>query len=359
MKRAFAANYLSSIAALIMALIPFHAFLTVSISGLVGHYTLLRLWKEFLLLFLVTGTVYILAKDAALRKSFASSLIVRLIGLYIFLSLALGLAAYVQDNVTLKALGFGVVVNLRFLFFFLSVWIIATKSPLLKQIWPKLLLLPAAVVVVVGILQKLVLPYDFLKHFGYGTSTIYPYETINHNVRYPRVMSTLRGANPLGAYMVLVLAALYALLIKFKQWRLQLSIFAAASILVLVFSYSRAAWIGALISVVLLVLISMGKSQLLKLLLPIFGIVFLACVAGGLFLRHNSTFENIFFHTQTNSTIKTTSDQGHLAAFKSGVHDLVNEPLGRGVGTAGPASFYNNNARISENYYLALLELLL
>jgi O-antigen ligase len=35
----------------------------------------------------------------------------------------------------------------------------------------------------------------------------------------------------------------------------------------------------------------------------------------------------------------------------------VNEPLGRGVGTAGPASVYNNNnVRISENYFLQVAQ---
>jgi hypothetical protein len=74
-------------------------------------------------------------------------------------------------------------------------------------------------------------------------------------------------------------------------------------------------------------------------------------------LRHNPTYENIFFHTQTGSSIKTSSNDGHLSAFKDGIHDLLNEPLGRGVGTAGPASVYNNNnVRISENYFLQIAQ---
>jgi hypothetical protein len=289
-----------------------------------------------------------------LLKSLASLLLVRLIAIYCSLTILWGVAAYASNKVTLKSLGFGLVVNLRFLIFFVVVWIVAAKSPLLKQLWLKVLLIPAGIVVSIGLLQRTLLPYDFLKHFGYNSSTIYPYETINHNVKYPRVMSTLRGANPLGA---LVMTAIYALLIKSKQRRVQLSIFAAAGILVLIFSYSRAAWIGTLLSVSVLAVVSIGGSKMQRLLLPILGLVVLACVAAGILLRHNLAFENIFFHTQEYSSIQATSDQGHINALKDGVRDVVHEPLGRGVGTAGPASVYNNNnVRIAENYYLQIAQ---
>jgi O-antigen ligase len=51
--------------------------------------------------------------------------------------------------------------------------------------------------------------------------------------------------------------------------------------------------------------------------------------------------------------VKTSSNHGHVSALKQGIHDVVHEPLGRGPGTAGPASAYNNQpARISENFFL-------
>ena len=36
---------------IVIVLLPFHAFLTVWAASLFGHYTLFRLWKEFLVLF--------------------------------------------------------------------------------------------------------------------------------------------------------------------------------------------------------------------------------------------------------------------------------------------------------------------
>jgi hypothetical protein len=351
------ANILSVIIVTILALIPFHAFLTVWISSLLGHYTLLRLWKELLLAGLLAGVIFILIKNTDLRKQLANSLVARLIIIYIIFNLIWGFAAFAMDKVTLKALGYGLIVNLRFLVFFLVVWVVALIAPKLLNLWPKILFIPAAVVISVALLQRLVLPYDFLKHFGYSQFKIFPYETINHNVNYPRVMSTLRGANPLGSYLILILTALTGILIKDKKRRIIWGCIAALGFFALIFTYSRSAWIGLIISLLALGWLSLRIHQLQKILLPSVIILLALIVFGLTSLRHNPTFENIFFHTQTGTSIKTSSNDSHLSAFKGGIHDLINEPLGRGVGTAGPASVYNNNnVRISENYFLQIAQ---
>jgi hypothetical protein len=75
----------------------------------------------------------------------------------------------------------------------------------------------------------------------------------------------------------------------------------------------------------------------------------------GISLRHNTRFENFILHTQTHSSVPTTSDQGHLSALRAGLHDLSHHAMGDGPGTAGPASIYNNHpARISENYFIQI-----
>ena len=73
--------------------------------------------------------------------------------------------------------------------------------------------------------------------------------------------------------------------------------------------------------------------------------------------RNNSYFQNIVFHTQKNSTVKSTSDQGHSSALLSGIKEVIRHPLGNGVGYAGQASIYNyRTAVISENYFLQIGE---
>jgi hypothetical protein len=361
MKPATIANklplFLSWLVGLIMIILPFHAFLTVWLASAADHYTLLRLWKEFLLLIIIAGTAYLLFVDRRLREKILSSLLAQLIGLYFLLSLLWGIVAYSLDKVTLKALGFGLVVNLRYLAFFLVIWVIATKSQWLEKMWPKILLIPAGIVILIGLLQRLVLPYDFLRHFGYNESTIFPYQTINYDIKYPRIMSTLRGANPLGAYLILIISAIGVLFLKFKQQRLFWGLFGTAGLLALFFSYSRGAWIGLGLSGLFLAWLTLKQDRSKQLFLGVLALILIGSAVAAYGLRNNPTFENYLFHTHDRSTIEESSNEAHISAFKEGMDDVVTEPLGRGVGTAGPASVYNQNkGRIADNYFVQIAQ---
>lgn len=348
---------LSVVAAIILVLVPFHAFLTVWVSSFVGHYTLLRLWKEFLLVIVLAGAVYVLIRDKSLLKRIFSLLITKLILVYLAVLLLYGLIPLIRHEVAAKAVWYGLLVDSRFLIFFLAVLAVAAKSGFLVRNWRRVLFVPAILVGAFAILQFLVLPYDFLKHFGYNDSTIFPYETINHNLNHIRVMSTLRGANPLGAYLILPLSALAAGFFRQKKQGLNIAVFGLGLLLALIFSFSRSAWIGAFISVLLAAWLSLKTVHARKIALAAAAGVL---VVGGLLavaLRNDTTFENVFFHTQHNSQIATTSNGGHASAFKSAVKDIVHQPFGRGVGTAGPQSVYSHGqARIAENYFLQIAQ---
>lgn len=357
MKKIVNPSTLSWIVVIILVLVPFHAFLTVWLASAVGHYTLLRLWSEILLVVLAVGAAYLLKNDAGLRQKLLHWRLAQLIALYCLLTLLWGAVAYSANQVTLKALGYGLVVNLRFLIFFLAVWAIASKSPKLRSVWPKVLLIPASIVILVGLLQRLVLPYDVLKHFGYNSGTIFPYEDINHNIHYPRIMSTLRGANPLGTYMVLIASTTAALWMKSKKQRQLWPILGFGSGMVLVFSYSRGAWVGTVLSLAFLAWLNLKGEQLKKVMLAGATALVIIVAILGLALRNNVTFQNLVFHTQKNSAVSATSDQGHASAFRNGLHDVAGEPLGRGPGTAGPASVYNNGkTRLAENYFMQIAQ---
>lgn len=348
---------LSWLAASVFIMLPFHAFLTIWLASAVDHYTLLRLWKEFLLVIISSGAIYILINDNNLRQKFYSSKLVQLIGLYILISLVWGALALSLDATTLKSLGYGLVVNLRFLIFFLAIWIIATKSQWLRKVWPKLILIPAAIVIIIGLLQRLVLPYDVLKHFGYNENTIFPYQTINRDINYPRIMSTLRGANPLGAYLVLILNAISVFFLEFRQKRWLWGIFGILALLTLFFSHSRGAWIGLAVSAAVLVWISIKNRRTRRLILAGLGVILILGSVLILLLRNNITFQNYLFHTSERSTIDESSNEEHLYAKTAGFKEIISEPLGRGVGTAGPASVYNESkGRISDNYFIQITQ---
>ena len=162
----------TSLTMLIILIMPFHAFLTVWGSSLVGHYTALRLWKETLLLICIIGTIYLVMTDGKIRSHTLTRRLVWLIFAYIGVNVIWGALAFHQHTLTAKALGYGLIVNLRFLIFFLITWAVALRTSRLRKNWQWLVLAPAAVVVAFGLLQALVLPRDFLSHFGYGPNTI-------------------------------------------------------------------------------------------------------------------------------------------------------------------------------------------
>jgi hypothetical protein len=345
---------LSWLVTAILLLLPFHAFLSVWLSSWLGHYTLLRLWKEFLLVPIVLGSIFILLKDRLLLKKFGSLWLVRLIAAYSLLLVICALWAWHNHSVTPKAMWYGLLVDLRFLVFFLAVWAIAAKSNWLDKRWPQILFGPAILVAAIAILQYLVLPYDFLKHFGYGDSTIYPYETINHNLHHLRVMSTLRGANPLGAYLLIPICV-WALALTEKRGRRGKVVVGAGLLLALLFSFSRGAWIGAAAGLAIIAGLAIKSSVARRRAgQAVVALVILASLAG-LLLRNNLTFQNAILHTDRASKAAQSSNQGHTAAFKLSAKDIIRQPLGRGVGTAGPQSVYNDQpARIAENYYLQI-----
>lgn len=337
--------------ALIFILIPFHAFLSVWLSSIFGHYTALRLWKEVLLVVLTIKVAYLLVRDNKLRREFFSRRLNQMILLYGGVSIVWGFVALELHKVTAKALGYGLIVNLRFLAFFLIVWVAANKAPKAFSNWPKWLVWPLALVCLLGLLQYLVLPYDFLRHFGYGEQTIFPYETINHDIHRERVFSTLRGANPLGAYLLLVLSVL--VVFWRKQRRLGQLALIISGIAVLFLSFSRSAWLGFALSLGVIGWYGFKSERTKqKVILVAAGLV-VAIASLGFVMRTNTTLQDIVFHTNDRSTIATSSNDGHAAALRTGVREIIHQPLGRGVGSAGPASVYNRNqSRIAENYFL-------
>ena len=344
--------------AAVLVLVPFHAFLTVWGSSLVGHYEALRLWDDLGLLLLLGITGFWLLRDAELRRWFTGSLLVRLILAYAALSFLLGFVSFAKGDVTAKSLAYGLLVNLRVLAWFLAVLLAVRRSDWLRRHWSWLVLAPAGLVAVFAVLQYTVLPHNFLSHFGYHAgTTIAPIETINHNSHYIRVQSTLRGANPLGAYLVLVVSALGTFLTRSKQ-RLLAVVFGAVALAALYATGSRSAWIGVLLSLALLAWFSLRTRRGRV----VFGVVGLGLVvvgaSGYLLLKNNVSVQNELLHTQTHSQSQVSSNGAHATALSSGLKDVVHQPFGDGPGTAGPASEYNgaHAPRIAEDYYVQIAQ---
>ncbi len=343
--------------AVVLALVPFQAFLTVWASTLLGHYTLLRLWNDAVLVLVAGWACLWLTKDRELREWFFGSTLARLVFAYAGLNILLGFVSLLKGEVVARALAYGLLINLRFLAWFLAALLVARRSMFLRHISFDLLLAPAVVVVVFASLQYTVLPHNFLSHFGYTSATIAPIETINHNGHYIRVQSTLRGANPLGAYLVVIVSTLGVLIVQ-GQRRLFCVGLSVVSLFALYASGSRSAWIGTAVSLAVVAWFQL-KTRSARVYFSAASLALVVIALGGfLLLRNNVHVQNELLHTQAHSTSKISSNTAHASALKNGIADVVRQPFGDGPGTAGPASEYNAShpVRIAEDYYVQVAQ---
>jgi uncharacterized membrane protein YjjB (DUF3815 family) len=316
------------------------------------HFDLFRIWKEIVIALMVPFGVYLAFRNTVYRQWLVQAWLARLILAYLGLTLVTGLWAASTHHVNREALLYSLFANLRYLGFFLLVVLVSSQTDWLKRYWKWLVLLPAAVVVIFGLIQRTLLPYDFLRHFGYGPDTIPAYQTVDNKLDYRRIQSTLRGANPLGAYLVLVISLLIGQIKRVKNWYLA-AVGLAVSTLFL--SYSRSAYIGTFIAAVMVGYLATRSPHARRKMMigSVIGVV-IVILGIGLF-RTNNLVENTLFHTDETSKSRTSSNADRAHALELGSRDVLRHPLGKGPGTAGLASVRNNHpARISENYFLQI-----
>lgn len=336
--------------AAILFILPFHALLTTWIGSNTGHFDLLRIWKELLITALSLPCLWLILRRPALKQWFAESWTVRLIFLYSLLTIGMGIWARHEYHVNSVALIYGLLVNLRFLGFFLICLVVASYNPWLKKSWAKLTLLPASLVIIFGLMQRLLLPFDFLRHFGYGAKTIPAYQTVDSSLDYRRIQSTLRGANPLGAYMVLIVPGFVSLKDRLKKW-----VGVTAGLAIIFFSYSRSAWIGAALALAFLAWLALKQKVHWHYLAISIGLGAIAVSAGLYFFGSQKSVQETLLHYSSGSVASQSSNSERYKAIKSAAANVWHKPLGSGTGTAGPASFRNNHPpRIAENYYLQI-----
>lgn len=345
---------------LIMMTVPFHALISTWGGTTIGPIELWKVWKDVLLVVLVLLAVAQAFLDPKMFKTLWSSWITKLIFAYGALHL---LSVIVVGN-EVRPLLYGLAINLRLVSFLLISEGVFYYLGYRKRLLAAVILLPAVAVVIFGLLQMFVLPHDAMKWFGYQANvTIAPFNTIDQQLDQLRYMSTLRGPNPLGAYLILpgVMALAAIVFHGFKRrrpeqdaWALPVALVSSvAGATVLYGSHSRSAWIGFFVACALYVWFVVSAK--LRKWLVLLGAGSLL-VAGALFIqfRNTSFVQNTILHDNPDIGPSVTSNSGHSDAAKQAAKDIAERPvLGCGPGCAGPASFYDQDgAKLAENYYL-------
>jgi len=335
----------------IFGLIVMHAPLTVWLGNVFdGSEVLIKAWKE--LLMIPAGLLLLVIVWRRRQWGVFKNPFVLLAGLYAALHLAL-IPLYYSNSAAVTA---GLAIDLRYIAYFVLALALVQLYPQMRKLFLWVFLTGALLVVSFAIAQVFLLPIDFLSVLGYGDQTIQPYLTVDMNPDYVRISSTLRGPNPLGAYIVVVLALALAYLWHRRPkmtWQSSslFGLLMLGSVVALWYSYSRSALVAAIVAVGLVFLLTIGRRMPRWLWIGLFIAGF--AVAGGLFAARDTSFvQNVILHDNPTTGGAITSNDGHLESLIDGTDRKLRQPLGAGIGSTGSASLFTDKPLIIENQYL-------
>lgn len=339
-----------TICLLLIIVLPFHTFATVWLTSNFDRLYLWSSWKEILVAVITVLSLYILVNDKSTRTKFLSKRYNQVAIGYLLLC---GIYLIFQRFSLNSLVGFAI--DVRYALVFLAAQLLGSHFSKKNTKAFKVLLVVASVTALLAIIQILILPPNFLTHFGYdpvgiNTAGIPPasHQVASGSSIY-RAQAALRGPNVLGAYLILpTLLASYLYLKKRSKYYLILAALFVGAILL---SYSRSALLGLIGAFGLYGTYSLRNISKSTKFLVLGLLLFSAIAFAGLW--ENQRFQTVVLHNNPEVTA-IQSNQGHLELTRQSVEDISKKPLGYGLGKAGPSSALEDQtqAKISENYFL-------
>jgi len=330
---------------------PFHIFLSQSLSLATGGLETWKVAKDVVLAILTVFTVCLVWQQRRGNKLF--NWLVVLGALYGLLHFGVWVA---NPDIFGKSAILGLVYNTRLPCFLVLGYGAALLNPgkFVFSLVFKVVLGVSTVVALLGVLQYF-LPKDLLTHAGYGlergTRAAF---FIDDNASLPRVMSTLREPNALGAYLLVPITALVALVGTHSR-RLLLGSVLLMHLAALFLTFSRSAWLATAVSVLLVIVWQYGHwfVKIWEKSWPVLVIAVVAICAVGFLARDSSLVQHYVTHSTEEAVVDLDSNDYHQLFIEQALSGIANEPLGHGPGTAGLASIHNPaGGQLTENYYL-------
>jgi hypothetical protein len=336
---------------------PFHIFISQWISLATGNLEAWKIGKDIITIALLVLTVCLVLADKKLRSNRLFLVFLIAAAAYSLLHpLVYALNKHTQLDVAMLASTY----NSRILWYFLisagAALLLGNRIKENKII--KVVLVVSTIVCLIGVLQWL-LPKDILTHFGYSIERgVKPSFFINEDPSFPRVMSTVRDPNSLGAYLIVPILLLTQLIARAKANKKLLWGLLGLHLLVLYLSFSRAALGGLVIAGVALAVIQHSQKvwELIKRYWPVLVVLVCVGIATLFALKDTRQFRSIVLRANdTNPASELDSDELHAHFIKRGLSEIADEPLGHGPGTAGIVSIQNENGSfLTENYYVQI-----
>lgn len=352
------------ICGILLALLPFHAFLWTWFHSFFWQQDftiIIQSWKEILVAILGILAFIKLITTRRFPNSRSFCLGTTFVALAVFY-------AFSGEKLEPQTI-LGLRTATLFLIAFLSLQFFAFGKNEIRQL-KKIILLSSGAVIFFALAQKFLLPPDFLKYFGYSENVSswlpggnLPIYHLVGNSETIRLQSSFAGPNQLAAFLLVILPLAVFEFQKILRkdflptevprswtkvgWQYFLGIEILGGVFVLIFTFSRSAWLGAA-AIFLIFAVKMWRQNLSKKLkkklflggiLMIFGILILLFSSknlGEIISRSGSTSE-------------------HFERSQEAFELVLEKPLGLGLGkTGGVAQRFEENPITPENTFLGI-----
>jgi len=339
----------------LLAYMPFHIFLSQSLSLLTGGLDAWKLAKDAVVAAATAFVICMVIVQGKANKTF--TILSFITALYAVLHL---LIWWLHPQIYDRSAILGVILNVRILCFAVIGYsaVILKPEPINGNKLLKFIVWIGFTVAALGVLQYL-LPRDILTHVGYSLDRgVRPAFYIDGAEGFPRIMSTLREPNSLGAFLIIpaTVAALWAAQAKHVRERWKWLGVGCIQVLAILLTFSRSAWIGLLVSLGLVLAWNYRRTAVR--LIKRFGLVACAVLllaAVGMYSQRQTDFvKSYIIHSSANSQDIDSNDY-HVIFLKRGIQGIIDQPFGHGPGTAGLASIQNpQGSFLTENYYVQI-----
>lgn len=354
MQRLVKVPYIASL--ILLAYMPFHIFLSQSLSLTTGGLDVWKIGKDLFLMLATVFTICLVWQQGKANKVFRT---------LFFVTVAYGILHLLlwatHPDIYARSATLGTIYNVRLLLFALigmGAVLLLPKfafSSLLRWV-----LVTSTIVASLGVIQYF-LPADILSHVGYSLERgARPAFAIDDNAAFPRVMSTLREPNALGAYLIVPMTALALLCLRIKDTFRRYMVAGALGLhlLAILLTFSRSAWLAATLALMLALWWQNRAAVMtwIKRYWPVLASVVLVLGIVSFMLRSTHFFQQYIVHSNAQEVVEDLdSNDYHSLLIRQGLEGVREQPFGHGPGTAGIVSIQNpGGGQLTENYYIQL-----
>lgn len=339
----------------LLAYMPFHIFLSHWLSLYTGGLGIWDSAKDVLTIISLIAALVLLIQHRLYRNRYYAS-IIGLSAAYFLLHLAF---IFLNRNLYLRAAVLATLYNGRLFAYLIIAMVAGSLDKSLARNAIKVVIVASTITCLLAFVQYFG-PKDLMTHFGYSFQRgVKPSFFIDDKPDFPRAFSTLRDPNSYGAYLIIPLVYLWVYInqnIQSKKKKLVAAGLLVLHLFVLYLTFSRGAWIGAIISLVLATMFAFKDKLIVyikkyALLIIVAVLVFVPLV---FILRNQYAFQNIFFH-KDQKTVATDPNELRVQLQNVAARKIIDKPVGYGPGTAGIVSIGNpKGGLLTENYYLQI-----